>query len=52
MDIRRLTGGLGAEVFGADVRDTSQFDEIHAAFSEHSVIVIRGQSITPHDHLG
>lgn len=51
MDIRRLTGGLGAEIFEADVRDTSQFDEIHAAFAEHSVIVIRGQSITPHDHL-
>ncbi len=51
MDIRPLTGGLGAEIFGADVRDGAQFEEIHAAFAKHSVIVLRGQEISPEDHL-
>ncbi len=51
MDIRPLTGGLGAEIYGADIRDGGQFDEIHAAFAEHSVIVLRGQSVGPEDHL-
>lgn len=51
MDIRPLTGGLGAEIFGADVRDGAQFAEIQAAFAEYSVIVLRGQNIGPEDHL-
>ncbi len=51
MDIRPLTGGLGAEIFGADVKDSAQFGEIRAAFAEHSVIVLRHQSVSPDDHL-
>lgn len=51
MDIRPLTGGLGAEIFGADVRDGAQFAEIHEAFAKYSVIVLRGQNIAPEDHL-
>lgn len=51
MDIRPLTGGLGAEIFGADVRDGAQFTEIHEAFAKYSVIVLRGQNIAPEDHL-
>ena len=51
MEIKRLTGLLGAEIFGADLRDPAQFDAIHAAFVEHSVIVLRGQDITPEDHI-
>ncbi len=51
MDIRPLTGGLGAEIFGADVKDGEQFKEIHEAFAEYSVIVLRGQNITSDDHL-
>ncbi|MGI9366714.1 MAG: TauD/TfdA dioxygenase family protein [Rhizobiaceae bacterium] len=51
MDIRPLTGGLGAEIFGADVKDSRQFADIHAAFAKHSVIVLRGQPVTPEDHL-
>jgi len=42
---------LGAEIFGADVRDGEQFEEIHAAFAKHSVIVLRDQEISPEDHL-
>ncbi len=51
MDIRPLTGGLGAEIFGADVKDSVQFTEIYAAFAKHSVIVLRDQSARPEDHL-
>jgi taurine dioxygenase len=51
MKIRPLTGGLGAEILGADVRDREQFEEIHAAFAKHSVIVLRDQKISPEDHL-
>lgn len=51
MDIRPLTGGLGAEIFGADIRKGEDFDAIHAAFAEHSVIVLRGQTIGPEEHL-
>ena len=51
MEIRLLTGGLGAEIFGADVRDGAQFEEIHSAFAKHSVIVLRDQEISPEDHL-
>lgn len=50
MEIRPLTGGLGAEIFGADVRDGEQFEEIHSAFAKHSVIVLRDQEISPEDH--
>ena len=51
MDIRPLTGGLGAEIFGVDVRDSAQFPDIHEAFATYSVIVLRGQDIAPEDHL-
>ena len=51
MEIRPLTGGLVAEILGADVRDREQYEEIHAAFAKHSVIVLRDQEISPEDHL-
>ncbi|PSL22136.1 TauD/TfdA dioxygenase family protein [Shimia abyssi] len=51
MDIRPLTGGLGAEIIGADVKDSGQFEDIRAAFAKHSVIVLREQSVAPDDHL-
>lgn len=51
MEVRPLTGSLGAEIIGADIRSTEQFDEIHDAFAVYSVIVLRGQSISPEDHL-
>ncbi|MEM7303775.1 MAG: TauD/TfdA family dioxygenase [Pseudomonadota bacterium] len=51
VDIRPLTGGLGAEIIGADIRDASQFDDLQAAFAERSVIVVRDQQISPDDHL-
>ncbi|NOD64907.1 MULTISPECIES: TauD/TfdA family dioxygenase [unclassified Ruegeria] len=51
MDITPLTGGLGAEIDGADIRDNGQFPDIHQAFAKYSVIVLRGQTATPEDHL-
>ena len=51
MDVMPMTGGLGAEICGVDVRDSAQFPEIYAAFAKYSVITLRKQSITPKDHL-
>ena len=51
MDIRPLTGGLGAEIIGADIRAEDQFPAILQAFADHSVIVLRDQKIGPDDHL-
>ncbi|MBE1285895.1 MAG: TauD/TfdA family dioxygenase [Rhodobacteraceae bacterium] len=52
MQIIPLTGGLGAEIQGADIRSTSSFQQIFEAFKDHSVIVIRNQTdITPDDHI-
>ncbi len=51
MDVVPLTGALGAEVLGADVRMDEDFETIKAAFVEHSVIVIRAQTLTPDEHL-
>lgn len=51
MQIKPLTGGLGAEILGADLKDPEQFDAIRQAFARFSVIVVRAQSLTPDDHL-
>ena len=51
MEIKPLTGALGAEVIGADISQADQFDALHAAFAEHSVLVFRSQTCTPDDHL-
>ena len=48
IEIRPLTGALGAEVLGANVTNLSdgEFELIHTAFLEHSVLVFRDQQIT------
>ena len=51
IDVRPLTGSIGAEVFGADVGDAGQSDTLMDAFARHAVIVIRDQSITPEQQL-
>lgn len=51
--VRRLAGGLGAEIRGVDLgKDLSNatFAGIHDAFLAHSVLVFREQKIDP-DHL-
>lgn len=49
--VKPLTGGLGAEILGADVRDPAQFQAIFDAFVDHSVIAIRDQDIGPGDQV-
>ena len=51
METRPLTGGLGAEILGADIRRADQFDEIQSAFAKYSVIVLREQSVSPGEHI-
>lgn len=51
MEIRPLTGGLGAEILGADMKDPDQFEIIKQAFIDHSVITLRNQRISPENHL-
>ncbi len=51
MHVTPMTGGVGAEIVGADVRNASQFDDIFAAFVEHAVIAIRGQDILPEEQI-
>lgn len=46
-----LTGGLGADVLGADISDPDHFAEISRAFAQYSVIAIRDQEITPDDQV-
>src|SRR5262245_55028980 len=52
VQVRKLTGGCGAEVLGVDVTAMSnrQWDEVQAAFVEHGVIFFRDQKLTPEQH--
>lgn len=51
MEVRPLTGTLGAEIIGADIRKDADWDGIRQAFIDHSVITVRDQHITPDDQL-
>ncbi len=51
MQINPLTGTLGAEITGADIRNDADWPAIRQAFIDFSVIAIRDQKITPDDHL-
>ena len=54
MEVRPMSGALGAEIRGVDLAagvDDGTFDRIRTAFLEHGVIVIRDQDLTPEQHL-
>jgi taurine dioxygenase len=54
MEIRPISGALGAEIFGVDFAagvDDETFGRIRGTFHEHGVIVIRDQDLTPEQHL-
>src|SRR5215467_13218864 len=53
IEVRKLTGGCGAEVLGVDVNtlSNSQWGEVQRAFTEHGVIFFRDQKLTPEQHL-
>ena len=53
VQVRKLTGGCGAEILGVDLRAMSnrQWDEVQRAFVEHGVVFFRDQELTPDQHL-
>lgn len=51
IEIKPLAGNLGAEIFGADVTNPDHFQTLLDAFSQHGVIAIREQDITPEQQI-
>ena len=53
MEIKLLSGALGAEIKGVDLKDTSlkNFEKINNLLLEHKVIFFREQNITPKEQL-
>ena len=53
MDIKLLSGALGAEINGVDLKDTSveNFKKINKLLLEHKVIFFRNQNITAEEQL-
>ena len=53
MEIKLLSGALGAEISGIDLKDTSaeNFKKINKLLLEHKVIFFRNQNITPEEQL-
>ena len=53
MDIKLLSGALGAEIRGVDLRDASleNFKKINKLLLEHKVIFFRNQNITAGQQL-
>ena len=53
LDVKPISGALGAEIYGADLATLADdvFTEIHDAFLEHQVIFFRDQNITPQQQV-
>ena len=53
MEVKLLSGALGAEIKGIDLKDTSDknFNKINDLLLEHKVIFFRDQKITEEQHL-
>ena len=53
VQVKKLTGGCGAEVLGVDLKAMSnrQWDEVQHAFAEHGVVFFRDQALTPEQHI-
>ena len=49
MKIAPLAGALGAEITGVDLLATKEWDAIHKAFADYSVLVVRDQKLQPAD---
>ncbi len=52
--VRRLSGSVGAEIAGVSVAGdltNAEFDAIHRAFNDHSVLVFRDQRLEPDEHV-
>ena len=53
IDVRKVTGGCGAEILGIDLNalSNSQWSEVQRAFVEHGVVFFRDQKLTPEQHI-
>jgi len=53
MEVKLLSGALGAEIKGLDLKDTSDknFNKINDLLLEHKVIFFRNQKITTEEHV-
>ena len=54
VEVRRLSGALGAEILGIDLAarlDEAEVAALRAALLEHIVIFFRDQRLSPHDLL-
>ena len=53
VQVRPLSGGLGAEILDLDVANLSdgQYADIHQAFAEFGVIFFRDQQLSPEQHI-
>jgi len=53
IQVRRLTGGCGAEISGVDLARLSnrQWEEVRHAFVDNGVIFFRDQDLTPEQHI-
>ena len=53
MDVKLLSGALGAEIAGVNLKDTSvdNFKKINKLLLEHKVIFFRNQNITAEEQL-
>ena len=53
MDIKLLSGALGAEISGVHLKDASQenFKKINKLLLQHKVIFFRNQNITPEEQI-
>lgn len=52
MDVRPIAGALGAEVYGANLKDrddSPMWPELRQAFLQYHVIAVRGQDLTPEE---
>jgi len=53
MEVKLLSGALGAEIEGIDLKDASDenFKKINELLLEHKVIFFRDQKITEEEHM-
>ncbi len=53
IEVRKMTGGCGAEVLGVDIASPSNSDmeAIRAAYRGYGVIFFRDQKLTPEEHI-
>ncbi|MDP2125504.1 MAG: TauD/TfdA family dioxygenase [Parvibaculum sp.] len=53
IEVRKMTGGCGAEVLGVDIArpSNSDMEAIRAAYRDYGVIFFRDQKLTPEEHI-